>query len=116
MQNPSVSCILISYYYYLQYALDRLPGGFLPSISMTRPGSPTLGEGDQLANAMTDIGHNQGLSFVGLLDPEPGDGGQMSLVGQAWLGSSLISVETGEGAEGQEMRQDRFMLFQDPYG
>jgi hypothetical protein len=88
----------------------------MPSISVTRPGSPALGEVNLFENSMIDGASNQGLSFVGLLDPEPGDDGQISLVGQAWLGNSLLSVDNGTSAEGQERRQDRFMLFQDPYG
>jgi hypothetical protein len=82
---------------------------------MTRPGSPTLGKGDNLEGSRTDAQSDQGLSFVGLLDPEPRDGRQIALVGQAWLGSNLLAVETGASAEGQETRQDRFMLLQDPY-
>lgn len=83
---------------------------------MTRPGSPTLGEGDKPESSRTDAQPDQGLSFVGLLDPEPPDGRQIACVGQAWLGSSLLAVEPGAGAESQETRQDRFMLFQNPYG
>ncbi len=71
---------------------------------MTRPGLPNLSEDPY-----------QGLSFAGSLDPEPQDGRQIALVGQAWLGRNLLSVETGASAEGQPTRQDQFMLLQDPY-
>jgi hypothetical protein len=86
----------------------------LPSISMTRPGSPTLGGKDNLDDSRRDTQSDQGLSFAGLLDPEPLDG-QIALVGQAWLGSNLLSLQSGTSPEGQGGRQDRFMLLQDPY-
>jgi hypothetical protein len=83
---------------------------------MTRQGSPVLGEEGNPDISRTDPQPDQGLSFVGSLDPEPQDGRQLALVGQAWLGSNLLSLDSGSGADGQESRLDNFMLFQDPYG